>query len=894
MADAPAPLVRVVVLNWNNDWLTTRCVRSLLAAGTQGARLDVVVVDNGSIDGSVTRLRADLADPLTSGAVRLVENGENLGFAEGCNRAMRDLDGVDFVALINNDATVEPGWLGPLLGQMTDDRVGAVAPKLLLESPFVTVDLDELPPGGGASTDPPAIDAVRVDGVDVTARCVLEDVETVVHPDRPLEFVRRVRHGGCVHVPVGADLSRPPRIALDVTVTGPGLGVSLDGVDVVVDQPGSTTVALTSVGPRHRRINNLGTTITANTEAADRWFGVPDRDDLPAFEVPGFCGGAVLLRAAMLRQVGLFEPTFFAYYEDIDLGWRARRAGWRTVCAPDSVVNHLHGGSGSAEARGFFFLKYRNWLSTVLRNGSFRQVLTAERWAWHFSWTPTWRNLVVRPLRRSAPRPAITMAWLRVFAGVAGAVPVTAATRFGRRIPGLSATSDVRSRLQPRGRPGAPTRRPGGPVLVYVDVTPTLQSGWRAGIQRVVTTLVRELPAAESDLQLVPVRWAAHHARFRRITNDEYESLLAPTAGHQPVAHGVGSPLRIKVGDIGRGLGLAPLANRARAVRARVRRLQALRAETPEQRDLLVDRFEPGAVFFDCDAGWNDGTPERRELLGRLAADGVRVVSFVYDVFPITHPEWFDSGTTRVATAFLQAHLATDDAIICSAASVVDELAGWAKDIGVNPPDMVVTPLGFETPTRERVAPGEAPATPYVLMVGTVEPRKNHAAALSAMEQLWAGGVDVDLVVVGRAGWRNEALIERLRAAEASGRVRWFDSAGDDELEALYASAHLVVVASFSEGYGLPVVEALSRGVPVVSSTGGALPEAGGASVEYFEPTDVDRLAELIGRHVTDTAHHRVQRRLAASHVGTTWREAASMIGGALVRVGRGDSVRSI
>jgi len=80
----------------------------------------------------------------------------------------------------------------------------------------------------------------------------------------------------------------------------------------------------------------------------------------------------------------------------------------------------------------------------------------------------------------------------------------------------------------------------------------------------------------------------------------------------------------------------------------------------------------------------------------------------------------------------------------------------------------------------------------------------------------------------------------------------------------------------------------------VVSSTGGALPEAGGASVEYFEPTDVDRLAELIGRHVTDTAHHRVQRRLAASHVGTTWREAASMIGGALVRVGRGDSVRSI
>ena len=76
-----SPFVRVVVLNWNQAWLTARCVRSVLATDYPPDQLEIVVVDNGSIDGSLERLQHDLE------RVRFVANDVNLGFAEGCNRS---------------------------------------------------------------------------------------------------------------------------------------------------------------------------------------------------------------------------------------------------------------------------------------------------------------------------------------------------------------------------------------------------------------------------------------------------------------------------------------------------------------------------------------------------------------------------------------------------------------------------------------------------------------------------------------------------------------------------------------------------------------------------------------------------------------------------------------
>ena len=104
---SPAPLVQVIVLNWNAADLTSRCVRSIEATAWSREALDLVIVDNGSIDGSAEVLAR------RHPGWTLIRNGANLGFAEGINRALRRGRST-FVALVNNDAVVDPDWPAPL------------------------------------------------------------------------------------------------------------------------------------------------------------------------------------------------------------------------------------------------------------------------------------------------------------------------------------------------------------------------------------------------------------------------------------------------------------------------------------------------------------------------------------------------------------------------------------------------------------------------------------------------------------------------------------------------------------------------------------------------------------------------------------------------------------
>ncbi len=117
--------VRAVVLCWNNAGLIDRCVEHLLATEWPGT-LEVVVVDNGSTDGSVDRWAERHPD------VRLIETGTNLGYAAGNNRGLADLGDADAVALVNSDAFVRPGWLRPLADALDGDpALGAACPKIL-------------------------------------------------------------------------------------------------------------------------------------------------------------------------------------------------------------------------------------------------------------------------------------------------------------------------------------------------------------------------------------------------------------------------------------------------------------------------------------------------------------------------------------------------------------------------------------------------------------------------------------------------------------------------------------------------------------------------------------------------------------------------------------------
>ncbi|MCW2714696.1 MAG: glycosyl transferase, group 1 [Frankiales bacterium] len=156
---------------------------------------------------------------------------------------------------------------------------------------------------------------------------------------------------------------------------------------------------------------------------------------------------------------------------------------------------------------------------------------------------------------------------------------------------------------------------------------------------------------------------------------------------------------------------------------------------------------------------------------------------------------------------------------------------------------------------------------PYVLWTGTREPRKNLSGLLSAFSQLEA---DADLVVVGPEGW-GEDLGSRLAATP---RVRVTGFVPDADRDALYAGAELFLFPSLREGFGLPVLEAMAQGTPVVTSAGTAMAEfAVGALVE---PTDSGAIARAVDELLADDARRASLGQQARSRAGSmTWRRAA-------------------
>lgn len=122
-------------------------------------------------------------------------------------------------------------------------------------------------------------------------------------------------------------------------------------------------------------------------------------------------------------------------------------------------------------------------------------------------------------------------------------------------------------------------------------------------------------------------------------------------------------------------------------------------------------------------------------------------------------------------------------------------------------------------------------------MVGTLEPRKGHDQALAAIEQLWQkkGGPSLLFVIVGRPGWKTEALQSQLRRHPQAGkRIFWLEDASDELLERLYAACRGVVVASRAEGFGLPLIEAALHGKPVLARDLPVFREINLPHVSYF------------------------------------------------------------
>lgn len=234
-------------------------------------------------------------------------------------------------------------------------------------------------------------------------------------------------------------------------------------------------------------------------------------------------------------------------------------------------------------------------------------------------------------------------------------------------------------------------------------------------------------------------------------------------------------------------------------------------------------------VFVGLDLCWM--WSQATDLLQHMRMRGAKSYFVVYDLLPVLRPEFFNPPTTRSTRDWLNAVALYADGLICNSKAVETELRGWLELHP--PPRREPLQLGFfhlgsdfdAVASEAEPLPEEAARVlkqleqrPTILMVGTVEPRKGHAQVLVGFESLWAEGVEVNLAIVGKQGWHVEQLAKRLKShREAGRRLFWLKEASDAYLSAIYRRSAALLAASEGEGFGLPLVEAARRGLPVIA-----------------------------------------------------------------------------
>jgi glycosyltransferase involved in cell wall biosynthesis len=140
----------------------------------------------------------------------------------------------------------------------------------------------------------------------------------------------------------------------------------------------------------------------------------------------------------------------------------------------------------------------------------------------------------------------------------------------------------------------------------------------------------------------------------------------------------------------------------------------------------------------------------------------------------------------------------------------------------------------------------------FLIHVGTIEPRKNLRRLVEALQQLRERGLEIPLVIVGAKGWLYDELFRRVEELDVDDKILFPGYVAAADLPSLYSAATAAVMPSVYEGFGLPVLEAMACGTPVVSSDTSSLPELGGDAALYFDPYDLDGMANAIRDVWTD------------------------------------------
>lgn len=255
-----------------------------------------------------------------------------------------------------------------------------------------------------------------------------------------------------------------------------------------------------------------------------------------------------------------------------------------------------------------------------------------------------------------------------------------------------------------------------------------------------------------------------------------------------------------------------------------------------------------------------------------IARHRLRAVYLIHDLIPITHPAYCRPQEAERHARRMRNALRSADAVIVNSRATGEELEAFARQEGLAMPEMLVAHLGIE-----KLSAGASSSpwpSPYFLCIGTIEARKNHILLLRAWEKLRSelGADTPDLLLAGQRGWEAEETFAMLDSGEHEhGKVVELDGCGDAELAALIDYAQAVLMPSHVEGYGLPVLEAMGRGAPVIASDLAVYREITDGIPLFLDPDDQTAWANAIKDYLGESAGREEQRRRLTAYNPPEW-----------------------
>lgn len=394
------------------------------------------------------------------------------------------------------------------------------------------------------------------------------------------------------------------------------------------------------------------------------------------------------------------------------------------------------------------------------------------------------------------------------------------------------------------------------PSKVYVNVAPTLLYGGSTGIQRVVRELERYL-----DKQQVAGLCYEFGGLFggRWVTAESFRKAYSGPSLHES--------------EWVRALRLV-VPQRVRTLARRV--FTRLRG-----RKLQGNELPAGSVVLDVDAVWIDEWGINYGL-------DLRRVTLVYDLIPYSHPQFCTPEHANNFQRWLRKAVKATDACISISRSAMDACQAYVQDTpGARIRRYGYFHLGCDFSVADQVGDVTLPealrSEKYFLIVGSIEPRKNHSLAIQAFEAYRRAGGNWSLVVVGRPGWCCDEIISAMTTSSCFGQtLHWFANADDPLLARIYREAGALVIPSYIEGFGLPLIEGAHWGCPVIASDIPVFREVGDDFANFFAPADA---AQLEAR-LWEAERGVLPKRMAPGQVvGLSWKQSAMQFAEEIARL---------